>query len=115
MRETEETELKLKHEVNTQNGTFKKSREIEDEIQSDIEPFYEQLDVLHNGKSEDKKIKNKNQPREEPDAATQPYDAEMEAQYSQIPQKSSDPIFQVTGCTQTIWPVDETNTQVPSI
>ena len=91
MRETEETELKLKHEVNTQNGTFKKSREIEDEIQSDIEPFYEQLDVLHNGKPEDKKIKNKNQPREEPDAATQPYNAEMEAQYSQIPQKSFDP------------------------
>ena len=88
MMETEGTELKLKHEVNTQNGTFKKGREIEDEIQSDIEPFYEQLDILHNGKPE---VKNKNQPREEPDAATQPYCAEMEAQYSQIPQKLSDP------------------------
>ena len=86
-RETEETELKLKDEVNTQNGTFKKGPEIEDEFQSDIEPYYEQLDNsrnnLRNGKPEVRKIKNKNHSREEPDAATQPYYREMKAQGSQ--------------------------------
>ena len=88
----EETELELKHEVNTQNGTFKKGPEIEDEFQ--LEPYYEQLDIsrnnLRNAKPEVRKIKNKNHSREEPDAATQAYNAEMKAQCSQIPQKSFD-------------------------